>query len=87
VGAPLTVRVATDADLPTLDRAMQTGRNDTHRAFLARDAADEASYLIAWRDRTPVGSGVVRWSGRGGLPDPERDSGCGDRPPSASDDR
>jgi GNAT superfamily N-acetyltransferase len=71
VTAPLTVRVAEDADLPALDRALPTGRNDVHRAFLARQAAGEASYLVAWRGDAAVGVGAVRWTGRGGSPHPE----------------
>ena len=69
--ARLTVRVAEDADLPALDRALPTGRNDVHRAFLARQATGEVTYLAAWRGDTAVGVGLVRWTGRGGSPDPE----------------
>ena len=69
--ARLTVRVAEDADLPALDRALPTGRNDVHRAFLARQASGEVSYLTAWRGGGAVGVGAVRWTGRGGWPDPE----------------
>jgi GNAT superfamily N-acetyltransferase len=71
VTAALTVRVAEDADLPALDRGLPTGRNDAHRAFLARQAAGEVTYLVAWRGDAPVGVGVVRWTGRGGSPYPE----------------
>jgi GNAT superfamily N-acetyltransferase len=71
VTARLTVRVAADADLPALDRSLPTGRNDVHRAFLGRQAAGEVTYLTAWRDDTAVGTGLVRWTGRGGSPDPE----------------
>jgi hypothetical protein len=49
VTARLTVRVAAVADLPALDRAVPTGRNDVHRAFLARQATGEVTYLTAWR--------------------------------------
>ena len=65
--AGLTVRVAEDADLPALDRWLPTGRNDAHRAFLVRQAAGEVTYLFAWRGDAPVGVGVVRWTGRGGV--------------------
>jgi GNAT superfamily N-acetyltransferase len=65
------VRVATTGDLPVLDRALPSGRNDVHRAFLARQEAGDASYLVAWRGGTPVGTGVVRWAGRGPGQDPE----------------
>jgi GNAT superfamily N-acetyltransferase len=71
VTAGLTVRVADDADLPALDLALPTGRNDVHRAFLARQATGEVSYLTAWRGDAAVGVGAVRWTGRGGSPDPE----------------
>ena len=67
----LSVRTATAADLPVLDRVLPTGRNDIHRAFLARQRAGDASYLVAWRDAEPVGSGLIRWAGRG--PSPDRD--------------
>ncbi len=69
--AGVTVRVAEDADLPALDHALPTGRNDVHRAFLARQVTGEVSYVAAWRGDTAVGVGAVRWIGRGGLPDPE----------------
>jgi ribosomal protein S18 acetylase RimI-like enzyme len=65
------VRVAADADLPVLDRAIPTGRNDMHRAFLTRQAAGEATYVVAWRGSEPVGVGLVRWAGRGPVPEPE----------------
>jgi ribosomal protein S18 acetylase RimI-like enzyme len=71
VTAGLTVRVAEDADLPALDLALPTGRNEVHRAFLARQATGEVSYLTAWRGDAAVGVGAVRWTGRGGSPDPE----------------
>jgi GNAT superfamily N-acetyltransferase len=58
-------------DLPVLDRAIPTGRNDVHREFLRRQAAGDATYLVAWRDAEPVGSGVIRWGGRGEVPLPE----------------
>jgi hypothetical protein len=61
VTAPLTVRVAEEADLPALDGALRTGRNDVHRAFLARQATGEVSYLSAWRGSAAVGVGAVRW--------------------------
>ena len=69
--AGVTVRMAEDADLPHLDRALPTGRNDVHRAFLARQVTGEVSYLAAWRGDAAVGVGAVRWTGRGGWPDPE----------------
>ena len=69
--ARLSVRVAEDADLPALDRALPTGRNDVHRAFLARQATGEVTYLTAWRGASAVGAGLLRWTGRGGSPDPE----------------
>ena len=69
--APVVVRVAADADLPVLDRAIPTGSNDMHRALLARQAAGDASYLVAWRGAEPVGVGLVRWAGRGPVPEPE----------------
>ena len=69
--ARLTVRTAEDADLPALDRALPTGRNDVHRAFLAAQATGEVTYLAAWRGDTAVGVGAVRWTGRADRPDPE----------------
>jgi ribosomal protein S18 acetylase RimI-like enzyme len=59
------------ADLAALDRAIPTGRNDVHRAFLDRQEAGDASYVVAWRGTEPVGHGVIRWGGRGPLGDPE----------------
>jgi ribosomal protein S18 acetylase RimI-like enzyme len=69
--AALTVRLAADADLPVLDRAIPTGRNDMHAAALRRQAAGAGSYLVAWRGEEPVGTGIVRWTGRDGAADPE----------------
>ena len=65
----LTVRVATPADLPELDTAIPTRRNDVHAAFLRRQAAGDAAYLAAWLDGVPVGTGVLRWAGRHGVPE------------------
>jgi ribosomal protein S18 acetylase RimI-like enzyme len=66
-----TVRIADAGDLPALDRAIPTGRNDVHRAFLSKQEAGEASYLVAWRGPEPVGTGVIRWGGSGAGQDPE----------------
>jgi ribosomal protein S18 acetylase RimI-like enzyme len=68
---PVVVRVAVPEDLPVLDRAIPTGRNDVHREFLRRQAAGDATYLVAWRDAEPVGYGAIRWGGRGEVPLPE----------------
>jgi GNAT superfamily N-acetyltransferase len=67
----LTVRTAGAGDLPALNRAIPTGGNDVHAAFLARQATGDASYLVAWQGTRPVGYGVVRWAGRGEVPGPE----------------
>jgi ribosomal protein S18 acetylase RimI-like enzyme len=65
------VRVARDDDVPALNRAVPTGRNDVHREYLARQAAGDATYLVAWRGTEPVGSGLIRWTGRGPVREPE----------------
>lgn len=65
----LTVRVAAPADLPELDAAIPTGRNDVHAAFLRRQETGDAAYLAAWLDGVPVGTGVLRWAGRHGVPE------------------
>ncbi|HEY6747536.1 MAG TPA: GNAT family N-acetyltransferase [Mycobacteriales bacterium] len=65
----LTVRVAGPADLPELDAALPTGRNDVHAAFLRRQEAGDAAYLAAWVDGVPVGTGVLRWTGRDSGPE------------------
>lgn len=57
------VRTAVPAELPVLDRELPSGRNDVHAAFLARQAAGDAVYLVAWLGPVPVGTGVVRWAG------------------------
>ena len=69
--ARLTVRVADPDELAVLDAAIPTGRNDVHAAFLRRQEAGDATYLVAWQDGVPVGTGVVRWAGRGTSRDPE----------------
>jgi ribosomal protein S18 acetylase RimI-like enzyme len=68
---PVVVRVAEDGDLAVLDRVLPTGRNDAHAQLLARQAAGDASYLVAWQGSEPVGAGLIRWTGRGQVPDPE----------------
>jgi ribosomal protein S18 acetylase RimI-like enzyme len=83
-GGPATsVRLGTAADLPALDRAIPTGRNDVHRSFLARQEAGDASYVVAWQGAEPVGSGVIRWGGQDPeisnlhVPEPLRSQGIG----------
>jgi ribosomal protein S18 acetylase RimI-like enzyme len=65
------VRLAEDGDLEVLDRVIPTGHNDVHAQLLARQAAGAASYLVAWQGSEPVGTGLIRWAGRGRVPDPE----------------
>lgn len=65
----ITVRMATRADLAVLDRELPSGRNDVHAAFLARQDAAQATYLVAWQGPVPVGTGVLRW--HPGVRDPE----------------
>jgi ribosomal protein S18 acetylase RimI-like enzyme len=64
-----TVRPARRADLPALDAALPTGRNDVHAGFLARQDEGLATYLVAWDGEVPVGYGVLRW--HVGVRDPE----------------
>ena len=47
--AGLTVRAAVAADLPALDEAIPTGRNDVHRAFLAHQSAGAAAMKKTFR--------------------------------------
>jgi hypothetical protein len=48
------VRVATPNDLPLLDRAMPSGRNDIHRGFLAGQEAGDLSYEHAETEHVRV---------------------------------
>jgi GNAT superfamily N-acetyltransferase len=56
------IRPCTDADLSVLCSHWTTP-GGVHEAHHARQQAGQATYLVAWRDQEPLGSGVLQWGG------------------------
>ncbi|QCU76939.1 GNAT family N-acetyltransferase [Citricoccus sp. SGAir0253] len=56
------VRPCTDADLSVLCSRWETP-GGVHEAHHARQRAGQATYLVAWQDQEPLGSGVLQWGG------------------------
>ena len=71
----VTVRPATPADVPALEAAMPSRGTAVHAHFLAKQAAGEVSYLVAYVAGQPVGSGVLRWGSHRHVPAGHRFSG------------
>lgn len=69
------IRECLQADVDMLEESLPTRGMSVHAYWLARQAAGEATYLIAFIDARPVGSCVIRWAGdrdpqiSGALPD------------------
>jgi len=61
--AGVLIRDCTVDDLELLEECMPTRGTAAHASFLARQRNGEATYLVAWYDGKPVGSGVIRWAG------------------------
>lgn len=62
----LEIRACTDDDLDVL-RSRWVTAGDVHEAHHARQSEGRATYLVAWRDDEPLGSGMVQWAGCVGL--------------------
>jgi GNAT superfamily N-acetyltransferase len=57
------IRAAAPADLPVLERELPMATPARHRECLAQQAEGAITYLLAWRGTSPVGHGLVHWSG------------------------
>jgi GNAT superfamily N-acetyltransferase len=58
----MNIRPCTDADLRVLCARWRTP-GGVHEAHHARQRAGQATYLVAWQDQEPLGSGVLQWGG------------------------
>lgn len=56
------IRPCTDADLRVLCSRWRTP-GGVHEAHHARQRDGQATYLVAWQDQEPLGSGVLQWGG------------------------
>jgi ribosomal protein S18 acetylase RimI-like enzyme len=61
--AAIEIRAAAPADLPVLERELPMATPARHREALAQQAEGAVAYLIAWRGTSPVGHGLLYWSG------------------------
>jgi len=57
------VRDCAGEDTGLLEAAMPSRGIDVHAALFARQQQGEATYLVAWSGRRPIGTVVVRWQG------------------------
>lgn len=58
----ITVRQAQAADLPALQSSWPVP-GDIHAGHLRAQESGAATFLLAWQDNAPVGSGMVQWTG------------------------
>jgi GNAT superfamily N-acetyltransferase len=56
------IRPCTDADLSVLCSHWRTP-GDVHEAHHDRQRTGQTTYLVAWQDQEPLGSGVLQWGG------------------------
>jgi ribosomal protein S18 acetylase RimI-like enzyme len=56
------IRPCTDADLSVLCSRWRTP-GGVHERHHDRQRAGQATYLVAWQDQEPLGSGVLQWGG------------------------
>ncbi|CAN5787408.1 hypothetical protein BH18ACT7_BH18ACT7_14710 [soil metagenome] len=69
------VRECAEEEVGALEESMPSYGAALHAGFLQRQRAGEATYLVAWAETRPVGSGLVRWAGhrdatsRAAMPD------------------
>ncbi len=59
----LLIRACDVDDLDRLEQCMPTRGTRAHAALLARQHSGDATYLTAWLDGEPVGSGLISWTG------------------------
>jgi GNAT superfamily N-acetyltransferase len=57
------IRAAAPSDLPVLERELRMATPARHRECLAQQAEGTIAYLVAWRGASPVGHGLLHWSG------------------------
>lgn len=61
---PVEIRVCGGEDIDLLDRCMPSeGETSFHRQRFERQQDGGGTYLVAWRDKQPVGHLEIRWSG------------------------
>jgi GNAT superfamily N-acetyltransferase len=58
----MNIRPCTDADLRLLCSSWRTP-GSVHERHHDRQRAGQATYLVAWQDQEPLGSGVLQWGG------------------------
>jgi ribosomal protein S18 acetylase RimI-like enzyme len=69
------IRECVEGDPDLLERHMPTGGHQAHAGHFARQRAGSATYLVAWRQASPVGTCLILWDGpvaaetRNALPD------------------
>jgi GNAT superfamily N-acetyltransferase len=56
------IRPCTDDDLAALSSRWKA-HGDVHESHHSGQLAGDTTYLVAWRDGEPLGSGVVQWDG------------------------
>ncbi|MBB5748999.1 GNAT family N-acetyltransferase [Micrococcus sp. TA1] len=56
------IRPCTDADLSVLCARWRTP-GGVHEAHHGRQRAGQTTFLVAWQDQEPLGSGVLQWGG------------------------
>src|SRR5215210_7962523 len=59
-GAAVEIRPFAEADLGALERAMPSVH---HRGRAAAHRSGEATFLVAWHERRPVGHLLLKWDG------------------------
>lgn len=57
------VRPCSEADLDRLRADWPTSGSDIHGEHHSAQQSGRATYLVAWRGSTPMGSGMVQWTG------------------------
>ncbi|WP_345441045.1 hypothetical protein [Actinoallomurus vinaceus] len=63
---PVTITVCREQDVELLERHVPSpGRNRFHARRFARQEQGLSTYLVAWLEDTPVGSGAILWDGCG----------------------
>ncbi|MFC0249821.1 GNAT family N-acetyltransferase [Citricoccus parietis] len=58
----MNIRPCTDADLSVLCALWRTP-GGVHERHYDRQRAGQTTYLVAWQDQEPLGSGVLQWGG------------------------
>ncbi|WP_433180944.1 GNAT family N-acetyltransferase [Actinoallomurus sp. CA-150999] len=73
----VTITVCRERDVELLERYMPSpGRNRFHARRFARQEQGLSTYLVAWLDERPVGSGAILWGGCGAVEVRRRYADC-----------